>query len=295
MTKLIFLIGPTAVGKSAAAIIMAEEFNAEIISCDSMQIYQGMKILSAQPNDDELKKVPHHLIAKLDPTEEYSASKFVKDAKELIKEISDRGKTPLFVVGTALYFVSLVDGLFETPEIDPEIRKNIVPSHDKLKQVDPEAAGRIHPNDDFRIIRALEVFAATGVPISKLRKETTRGLKDDPQYEIEIYGLRRERAELYQRINKRVEEMFAQGIVEEVKALIAKPLSLAAKKALGFSQIKKYLEDEYSRDEAAELLKRDTRHFARHQLIWFRKDKRIKWIDVKENITREGLLSSDSF
>ena len=269
------------------AVALAKKLNAEIISCDSMQIYLKLDILSSKPSVTLRKKVPHHLIDILPPTKEYNVSKYRKDSLKIIKSLIKKGKVPLFVGGTGLYVNALVDGIFNFKSEDETLRlrlyriaknKGSTYLHQRLKRVDPEAAEKIHPNDTKRIVRALEVFEVTGKPISHLQKQR-HGLEQD--YEVKIFCLNMARENLYKRINERVDKMFRQGLVNEVKGLLKLKLSKTASFAIGIRELRGYLEGLYGIDEARQLMQKNTRSYAKRQLTWFRKDKRIKWINIK--------------
>jgi tRNA dimethylallyltransferase len=285
--KIIFLVGPTAVGKSEVAIALAKKINAEIISCDSMQIYKGMDILTSKPSLTLRKKIPHHLIDIVSPTIEYNVAKYRQKAVQKVKEIISRGKTPLFVGGTGLYMSILIDGIFKASSADKSIRQKLYEIakkqgnkflYEKLKRVDPQAVKIIHPHDVKRIIRALEVFETTGKPISELKRQR-KGLSE--KYRIKIFCLDMDRSRLYLRINRRVEKMFSQGLVKEVKKLLKERLKQTASSCIGIKELKGYFAGNYDLEEAKRLIKRNTRRYAKRQLTWFRKDKRIKWINLK--------------
>jgi len=294
---IIFIIGPTAVGKSEVAVELAQKIDAEILSCDSMQIYRGMKILSCQPSPPLRKKVPHHLIGFVSPSLNYDVSQYRKKAMRKIKEVLKKGKTPLFVGGTGLYVSALVDGIFEQETKNPQIRARLLNEvkkygnmllYQRLEKIDPVACQKIHPNDTKRIVRALEVFEATGIPISQLQRKR-KGLS--AEFEVKIFGLLRPRNQLYARINQRVEKMFDEGLVSEVKKLLQKTLGLTAQYAIGIRELSGYFSHLYSLDKAKELVKRNTRRYAKRQLCWFRKDKRILWIDVNDNDTPKKIAN----
>jgi len=285
---LVFLVGPTAIGKTEIALILARRINAEIISCDSMQIYKGMDIITSKPAAHLRKTVPHHLIDIASPKNEYNVSRYRREAIKKIKEIIRRGKTPLFVGGTGLYMSVLIDGIFSSKSQNKTIRQRLYSEAERrgseylyarLKQVDPEATARVHPNDTKRIIRALEVFQATGQPISQLQKQR-KGLRDE--FRIKIFCLNMERRKLYQRIEDRLERMFSVGLVNEVRRLLRLKLSKTASCAIGVKEIKGYLEGLYDLEEAKRLLQRNTCLYAKRQLTWFRKDKHIKWINISD-------------
>lgn len=287
--RLIFIVGPTAVGKSETAVILAKKFKAEIISCDSMQVYKRMDIITSKPSALQRNRVRHHLIDIVEPTKRYNVANFRKEALIKIKEILKKGRTPLFVGGTGLYMSILIDGIFTGGYRNENIRKFFYREakrkgnnylYEKLKNYDPEAAAKIHRNDTKRLIRALEVFKGTGKPISSLQKERI-GLSED--YDIKIFCLNMERHKLRERINRRVDEMFAKGLVSEVDALLKKKLSETAVSAIGIKELKGYFDGIYSMEEANQLIKRNTGAYAKRQLTWFRKDRRIKWINVKDS------------
>jgi tRNA dimethylallyltransferase len=284
--RVLFLVGPTAIGKTDIALQLAAKINAEIISCDSMQIYKGMEILTSKPALEVRKKIPHHLIDIVSCDREYNVSKYRLAAIRKINEIIKRGRVPLFVGGSGLYMSVVIYGIFKAKTEDKDIRQRLYKEaqdsgahklYDKLMKVDPRAAQKIHPNDIKRIIRALEVFELTGKPISQLQA-TRKGLAD--KYDIKILGLDMPRDELYKRIDERVDEMFKRGLVEEVKKLLKLKLSQTARAAIGLNEIKGFLEGLYDLEEAKKLMKRNTRQYAKRQMTWFRKDRRIIWIDI---------------
>ena len=287
--KIIFLVGPTAVGKTAAAVNLAKKINGEIISCDSMQIYKGMDIITSKPSKLLLKKVPHHLIGVISPIKEYDVSRYRKDALKKIKAIFKKGKVPIFVGGTGLYVAILVNGIFERKTEDLKFRARLYKEaikrgskklHLRLKKIDSAAAAKIHPNDTRRIVRALEVFKTTGKPISLLQKQRSGLAKS---YDVRIFCLNMEREKLYQRIDARVDKMFREGLLREVKKLLKLKLSKTARYAIGIQELKAYFDGLYDLEEAKRLIKRNSRHYAKRQLTWFRKDKRIKWIEVDKH------------
>jgi len=276
-----FLIGPTASGKTKLSIKLAKKLNAEIISCDSMCVYKGMDILTSKPSLADRKKIKHHLIDIIPPAREFSVAEYCSMALQKIEEILKRKKTPLFVGGSGLYVKAVIDGLFPSAEKDLKFRKrqellakkySKAYLYKKLKKIDPDRAGKIHPNDLRRVIRALEIYHTEKKKPSELNKNT-----EPLKYDFKIFGLAAERSELYKNIDDRVEEMFKKGIAREIKKLSKKTLSMTAGKALGYSEVLGYLKGKYSLEEAKELLKKNTRHFAKRQLTWFRPDRRILW------------------
>ena len=293
--KLVFLVGPTAIGKTKVAVLLAKKLNAEIISCDSMQVYKNMDIVTSKPGCALRKMVKHHLIDIISPVVEYNVSKYRREAIKKIGEIVNKGKLPLFVGGTGLYRSILIDGIFKQKAQNKLIRSRLFKQakkfgstylYKRLEKIDPEAAGKIHPNDTKRLVRALEVFEASGEPISKLQKQR-RGLADE--YDIKIFCLNMERDKLYQRIDKRVDKMFEDGVEKEVKKLLKLKLSRTAKYAIGIRELKGYFAGEYDLAEANRLIKRNSRLYAKRQLTWFRKDKRISWINIAKKETPERI------
>ena len=277
-----FLVGPTASGKTALSLKLAKKLNAEIVSCDSMCVYKGMDILTSKPPMGCRKKIRHHLIDIIPPSREFSVAEYRRMALQKIREILKRGKIPLFVGGSGLYVKAVIDGLFPSAEKDLKFRKKqeaIAKKYGKaylyrkLKRIDPVRAANIHPNDLRRVVRALEIYHTEKKRPSEL-KAGTEPLK----YDFKIFGLLVDRNELYKNIDDRVEEMFKKGIVNEVKRLSNKKLSQTAAKALGYNEVLGYLKGKYSMEEAKELFKKNTRHFAKRQLTWFRPDCRITWL-----------------
>ena len=299
---IICLIGPTAVGKTEVALKLAKRIGAEIISCDSMQVNKGIDIATSKPTQEQRRKVPHHLIDIVSPSREYNAARFRTSCLKIINGIHKRGRPPLIVGGSGLYFRALLDGLFKGPGQSAILRKKFYqqaqkygPAHlyKRLKNSDPQAARTIHPHDLRRIIRALEVYESSGKPISKF-KEKTCGIRN--KYNVRIFGLQRPRSELYARIEKRVDKMFRQGLVAEIRKLNKGKVSKTAKSLLGYKEITGFLRDECSQDEARRLLKRNTRRYAKRQLTWFRKEKGVIWVNIGPEDTPavvvEKILSS---
>jgi tRNA dimethylallyltransferase len=283
---LVALIGPTAVGKTALSLRLAKEICAEIISVDSVQVFRGLDIGTAKPSLEEQKQVPHHLIDVADPDEPFDVADFVHKALGIIRSIRARGKVPLLVGGSGLYLRSLLEGLVPCPGYNPMVRGMLHrisanqgkrALHDLLAGADPEAASRLHPNDIFRIIRALEVYHQTGEPMSiwHRRHKSISGQRL-PCTKI---GLVRPRKELYERIDLRVDAMLDAGFLEEVKFLLNKGYSHRLKplQSLGYRHIIPFLKGEVSLDEAVSQLRRDTRRYAKRQLTWFRADPEIRW------------------
>ncbi|MFE0556665.1 tRNA (adenosine(37)-N6)-dimethylallyltransferase MiaA [Paenibacillus sp. NPDC058910] len=289
--KLLVLIGPTAVGKTKMSIEIAKEFGCEIISGDSMQVYRGMDIGTAKISVEEMEGVPHHLIDIHEPDHPYSVAEFQEQSQRLITEITQRGKLPFIVGGTGLYVESVCYGYqFSETGADEVFREEqfcyanehgAEALHQKLAEVDPETAERLHPNDLRRVVRALEVFHVTGVPLSTQLAPQT---KQSP-YDLCLVGLTMDRQMLYNRIEERIDLMLSQGLVDEVAALMNKGFApgLVSMQGLGYKEIVSYLSGEFSYEEAVVLLKRDTRRFAKRQLSWFRHMKDIEWVDVTDS------------
>lgn len=286
---LVFIVGPTGIGKTNLALRLAKKIRGEIISCDSMQIYRSMGILSQAPSPAERRLVKHHLVGVLDPARDCSVAYFRKRALTVIRSVIKRNNRPIAVGGSGLYVKALIDGLFPSPPEDALFREKMrkfisrygsQKLHDRLKKTDPESAENIHPNDIRRTIRALEVFETTGKTMTEL-KRATKGLKD--VYDIKIFGLTAPRELIYSRIGSRADAMFASGAVREAKKLGNKRLSKTAAAVLGLKEISGYLQGEYDIETAKDMVKMNTRRFAKRQLTWFRPDKRIKWFDIAEN------------
>lgn len=286
--NIVFIVGPTAIGKTSLAVRLASSLHGEVISCDSMQVYKGMQILNQSPKYAKTKKCRYHLVEFLRPQEEFSVAAFIKRSSILINNLIKNKKVPIFAGGTGLYVKGLIDGLFVSPEADIKFRKSMYgyakrygssKLHAKLKKIDAAASRSIHPNDTRRIVRALEIWHSTGSTMTELKK-TTKGISD--KYTIKIFGLTAPREKIYSNINDRVDEMLASGVINEVKRLSKKRLSKTAKAVLGYKEILGYLKDDYDLETAKELMKRNTRRFAKRQLTWFRADKRIKWFDVSK-------------
>jgi tRNA dimethylallyltransferase len=292
---LVVIAGPTAVGKSEIAVELALRLNGEIISADSVQVYKYFNIGTAKLSPEEQKGVPHHLLDLLDPDEQFSVADFQKLARQKIQEVHERGKLPLLVGGTGLYIQAVIDP-YEFPEMkgQREIRETLRALwadgkdrelYQKLQELDPAAANRIHPNDFRRIARALEVYYLSGKPISSYSYQRDG---DDAQnlYDLVMVGLTRHRSELYKRINKRVEKMFAEGLIQEVQSLLEKGYSPKLKpfEALGYKQAIKYLDGAYDLPTAIKETQKRTRNYAKRQLTWFRRDQRIHWFLLREEV-----------
>ncbi len=291
-----FLAGPTACGKSSTAIEMARMLDAEILSLDSMAIYREMDIGTAKPTPHEQSLVPHHLIDLIDPSEEFSLAEYVEQAEIAVREILSRNKTPLFVGGTGLYLRSILRGLFEGPPADWEFRnlaeqrENETPGylHRQLSKCDPVSAKKLHPRDQRRIIRALEVYRQTGKPLSEqqLQPELPPELRPE-----KVFWLHPNREWLYERVNRRVDMMIEQGLIEEVIRLLQRtpPAGRTAVQGLGYKEIIAHLQENIPLDETLGLLKMQTRRFAKRQHTWFRNMSECKEVIVDGTETPQQL------
>ncbi len=283
--NVIVICGPTALGKTSIAINLAKTFNGEIIGADSMQIYRHMNIGTAKPTPDEQSRVPHHMIDIVDPDEPFDARQFAIIAHEKIMNLHARSITPFVVGGTGLYIKALVHGLFEAKPADSDVRMRLKQEaeihgtgflYKRLSKQDSETAKRIHPNDTYRIIRALEVYELTGKMISGLHRE--HRFTDKPFRVLKI-GLHMDREIIYDRINRRVDVMIDAGLVNEVKGLLGMGYSadLKSMQSIGYRHMVDFIEGRSSWEEALRTLKRDTRRYAKRQLTWFKADSAIVW------------------
>ena len=295
LSTILVIVGPTASGKTSLALEISRRVPSEIISADSRQVYKFLTIGTAKPSPEELRQVKHHFVDEIVPDRHFSAGEFGIEGREKIREIVNGGKFPIVVGGTGLYIRSLVDGLFSGPGREEDIREEIEARMEsegaetlleELRLVDPEAAARMLPSNQRRIIRALEVYYVTGKPISRHHDEH----QSESNFNAIFVGLQWERKILYERINQRVEVMLAAGFLDEVRGLIAlgyddKQKSL---QTVGYKEAFAFLRNEIEYDRMVELMKQNTRRFAKRQLTWFRKDKRIRWFDISEesDITR---------
>ncbi len=295
---LIIIVGPTAVGKTDISIEVAKKLNGEIISADSMQIYKYLDIGSAKPNKEEMNGVNHYMIDEIDPRDDFSVSDYQKMAKEYIKEIISKDKIPIIAGGTGLYVNSLIYNMnFSNTSSDTSLRDELNKEYEekgkeylykKLEEVDSKAASRIHPNNIKRVIRALEVFYSTGRTI----KDFSNDMMESHDYNYILIGLRRDRRELYERINKRVDIMFDMGLIDEVRNLVEMGLTEEdiSMKGIGYKEIIAYLNGEYDIEKAREIIKRNSRRYAKRQLTWFKRYDKIKWFDITENNNRNELI-----
>jgi tRNA dimethylallyltransferase len=275
-------LGLTATGKSELAVAIAEHLDGEIISADARAIYRELNIGTAKPPPHLRARVPHHLIDLLDPTEHYDVMRFRQDVLKALEEIRARGRLPIVVGGSTLYISALTGTFFAGPKADPQIRQRLKAQpqehlRKRLEEIDPEAAQRIHPNDKVRTVRALEVYELTGLPISRWHKES----KVPFPYQFTKIGLTLNRKILYERINARVEQMLAAGLLEEAKALKAKLTpEMPAYRTIGYEELFQYLDGKISYDEAVRLIKKHTREYAKRQIIYFKREPDVHWIDV---------------
>ena len=281
----IVICGPTGIGKTSTAIEAAEKFSGEIIGADSMQIYRQMEIGTAKPTMEEQRRIPHHMIDIVDPDEDFDAARYSEMGRKIIFTLHSRKCISIVTGGTGLYIKALIYGLFRADSPDVKTRRQLKEEsaahgstklHNRLKQIDPEAAERLHPNDTFRIIRALEMHAATGKTLTEHHR--SHGFRDTP-FRVLIIGLSMERQALYDKIDRRVDAMMAAGLVDEVKGLLKKGYTkdLKSMQSIGYRHMVSYLSGRLSKKEAVRTMKRDTRRYAKRQLTWFRSDPDIVW------------------
>ena len=295
MKHLVAVVGPTAIGKSRLAIKLAQALGGEIVSADSRQVYRFMDIGTAKPGPEELSLVPHHLISIINPDDDFGLAQYHNLAYQAIGDIQGRHRLPLLVGGSGQYIWSLVEG-WQIPRVAPDrkLRRSLeeraaagggADLYQELTEVDPVAAQRISPQNVRRVIRALEVYRSLGVPFSQLKR------KQKPPFRTLIIGLTAPREELYRRVDLRVDDMIAQGLVAEVEGLFSMgyPLSLPAMSGIGYKQIGRFLKGELALDAAIQQIKSETHRFVRHQYVWFQlKDTRIRWFDIGgEGVERE--------
>ena len=284
--KAIVVVGPTASGKTSLGIYIAKKYNGEVISADSMQIYKEMSVSTAKPTIDEMDGVKHHLIDFVDITDTYSVSDYCRDAKAVFDDIISRGKLPVIVGGTGLYIDSFITNtqFFDDAQSD-EIRKRLQKQandegldvlYNRLKDIDPDAAAKIHPNNSVRVIRALEVYEATGKTITQQTEQSHSVASDIDALYIGINYSDREK--LYDRINRRVDIMMENGLLDEAKSLFSGEYSATAVNSIGCKEMKPFLDGEKSLSECVEKLKMSTRHYAKRQLTWFRRNESVKWV-----------------
>ena len=293
-----YLTGPTASGKTSVGIALAEEQEAEIISLDSMAVYRELDIGTAKPTDDERMMVPHHMIDVVDPSEDYSLAEYVTAAYERIRDIKRRGKKVLFVGGTPLYLKAMLRGIFAGPPADPDLRKELYEQsqnappdflHNELKKIDPVSAERLHQNDTKRLIRAIEVFRNSGVPISEWQKQFETPA---PISQCKVIVLDWPREILYDRVNRRVDHMMDNGFLDEVQQLTKRflPISQTAAQALGYKELFEYLDKKMSLHIAVDTIKQNTRQFAKRQMTWFRSLSECQFFPVQPKMTKSQIV-----
>ena len=291
--KVIVIVGPTASGKTALSIELAKKINGEIISCDSMQIYKDLNIGSAKPTVEEMQGIKHYLIDEVEPTQRFSVAEYKKRAEKAIEEIIKKGKTPIVVGGTGLYANSLIYGIeYNEIKYDEKYRNELMKLaqtedgleslFEKAKKIDPKAMEKISKNDKKRIIRILEIYNSTGATKTEQEKESR---KNDVKYDYKVFALNMERSVLYERINKRVDIMLEQGLIEEVKNILKKYNEFpTAMQAIGYKEIVEYFNGDLTKEEAIEKIKQESRRYAKRQLTWFKKIANVKWLDGLDKI-----------
>ena len=290
--KVIVICGPTASGKTALSIELAKKIHGEIVSADSMQIYKDMDIGTAKPTKQEIGEIKHYLLDFVSPEDRYSVAQYKQDAKKAIKEIINKGKTPIIVGGTGLYVDSLIYEIeYNDIKLDEEYRKKLEKIaeeqgleelYKKAVEIDPEAMKKISQNDKKRIMRVLEIYHSTGKTKTEQEKESR---KNPVEYDYRVFAINWDREILYQRINKRVDIMVEQGLIEEVKEILNKYDKFpTAMQGLGYKEVVDYLNGIYTKEEMIEKIKLETRRYAKRQLIWFRKNKQTIWLDGTNDI-----------
>lgn len=303
--KVIFVVGPTASGKTALSIALAKKFGGEIISADSMQIYKGIHIASAAPNAEETEGIPHHLLEFLELGSEFSVADYTKLAKQEIEEILSREKIPIVVGGTGLYISALLDNTkFCEGKTDIALRRELEKEYDtvggeemlkRLREFDPDSADRLHGSDKRRIIRCFEIYKTTGLTLTR---QNALSHLEDADFEPLVIGITYEdREKLYSRINQRVDLMLQNGLLKEAETTFESQSSKGAFQAIGHKELYGYLRGECTLEDAAELLKRQTRRYAKRQLTWFRKDGRINWIyaDKTDDVINDAIKITEEF
>ena len=286
--KVIVIVGPTASGKTALSIELAKQIKGEIVSCDSMQIYKDMNIGSAKPSLEEMQGIKHYMIDIVEPDKRFSVAEYKKQAEQAIEEILSKGKMPIVIGGTGLYADSLIYGI-EYPEIEfdknyrneleniANSKEGLLNLYEKAKEIDSKAIEKISPNDKKRILRILEIYHSTGKTKTELEAESR---KNEVKYDYRVFVINMDRQILYNRINKRVEIMIENGLIEEVKNLLDKYKEFpTAMQGLGYKEVVEYLNGYLTKDEMIEKIKQETRRYAKRQLTWFRKNKNTIWID----------------
>ena len=295
----IVLVGPTAVGKSCVGLEVAKVLGTEILTADSTQVYRGMDIGTDKPSQAECQEVPHHLIDLVNPDEPFNVGEYRRYAVAEIYRLHNERRIPLVVGGTGLYVRALLHGLWSGPPVDWALRgqleqeaqeQGLAALYHELAEVDPLIARRVHPNDSTKMLRALEIYRQTGLPASQVHQE--HGFQEQPFFAL-VLGLTMDREALYRRIESRVHVEIDNGLVEETRRLLAKGYSrnLTSMKSLGYRQMAGFLEGEYGFEEAVRQLKRDTRHFAKRQMTWFRKEPNIEWLEISHNESMATIIN----
>ncbi len=301
MHNIICIAGPTASGKTALAVKLAQAINGEVISCDSMQIYRRMDIGTAKPTEEEMEGIPHHMLSVAEPWEDFSVSRYCQMATPILEDILSRGKAAIIAGGTGLYMDALIRGNTFAPypatgrrqELEALAEaKGIEAVIEKLRQVDPDSAQRLHPSDQKRIIRAMEVYLETGITITEHNRLTQL---QPPKFTATWFALQDEnRAQLYSRIDSRVDKMLDAGLMEEIRTLLTEgiPKKSTALQAIGYKEFIAHLDGEISLEEAADQVKQASRHYAKRQLTWFRKNGQIHWLTRQKGQNTEEILQS---
>ena len=289
--KVIVIGGPTASGKTALSIELAKAIDGEIVSADSMQIYQGMDIGTAKPTEEEKQNIKHYMLDIIKPNQRYSVADYKKDAKEAIRKIIKKGKTPIVIGGTGLYIDSLIYEI-EYPELEIDIsyrkeleeiadKEGLLGLYEKAKTIDKDAMEKISVNDRKRILRVLEIYHQTGKTKTELEKESRK----EPEFDYRMFAIDMNREVLYDRINRRVDIMLENGLIEEVKNIYEKYKEFpTAMQALGYKEVVEYLENKITKEEMIEKIKMESRRYAKRQLTWFRKNKETKWLNGEDSI-----------
>lgn len=288
--KVIVICGPTASGKTALSIELAKKINGEIISSDSMQIYKYMNIGTAKPSKEEMQGINHYLLDFVEPNKRYSVAEFKKDAEAAIEEILAKGKTPIIVGGTGLYVDSLIYGIeYQDIELDEKYRKELEDRiskegleklYEEAQKIDPQAMEKISQNDKKRILRVLEIYKATG---KNKTEQEIKSRKNGVKYDYKVFAINLDREVLYERINKRVDIMIKQGLIQEVEQLLKRYNEFpTAMQGLGYKEVVEYLQGITSKEEMIEKLKMETRRYAKRQITWFKKNKQTIWIGPKD-------------
>ena len=294
---IVFIVGPTASGKTKLSVAVAQHFNGEIVSADSMQVYRGLDIGTAKISDSAADPISHHMISVVDPRKEYSVYDFRVHALACIKAIHARGNMPFVVGGSGLYIKALLDGLAPQPGQDRAVRARLqglaseqgtALLHTRLSELDPHTAAGINPQDERRIIRALEICELSQKTPSEWKQETVSLM--DLGYQPIVIGIDRDRSTLYERVHERVDEMLAQGLLDEVRALKDVQLSRTTKQAVGYKELFDFLDGQCAFEDAVATIKKNTRHLVKKQLTWFRKEKRIEWFPVEQYACEQDMV-----